>query len=67
MDQEKEWAGIKTHEENNAIIRHNYDSLEDPISDSDGSTKDCLKKPWELTFRREKNELNRKLLTMTNC
>ena len=38
----EKWVDINIDGEDNRAIRYNYDSLEDPTSDSDGSFEDYL-------------------------
>ena len=52
MDKEEKWIDINIDGEDNRTIRYNYDSLEDPTSDSDGSFEDYLINAWELDFRK---------------
>ena len=40
MDKEEKWIDINIDGEDNRTIGYNYDSLEDPTSDSDGSFED---------------------------
>ena len=42
MDKEEKWIDINIDGEDNRTIGYNYDSLEDPTSDSDGSFEDYL-------------------------
>ena len=40
MDKKEIWVDIKIDGEDGTTIEYNYDSLEDPTSDSDGSFED---------------------------
>ena len=41
-DNKEKWVDVNIDGEDNRAIRYNYDSLEDPTSDSDGSFEDYL-------------------------
>lgn len=43
MDKKEKWIDTDFDGEDNGAIGYNYDSLEDPIGDSDGSFEDYLK------------------------
>ena len=43
----KQCVNVNIDVENNRAIGYHYDSLDDPIGDSDGNVEDYLMKPWE--------------------
>ena len=42
MDKKEKWIDINIDKEDNRTIGYNYDSLENPTSDGEGSFKDYL-------------------------
>ena len=47
MDKEENWVDINIGGEDNRAIGYNYDLLEDPTSDGDGSFEEYLINAWE--------------------
>ena len=65
MDKEEKWIDINIDGEDNRTIGYNYDSLEDPTSDSDGSFEDYWIIAGESWILEKTKKLNQKLLKIT--
>ena len=67
MDEEEGLVNMNTYREDNKSIEYYYNSLQDPTSNSDGKAQNYLITPRQrIRFKRENDELNQKLLALTN-